>query len=113
LLKQAIIYQEKQRLAIARALVKKPPIFLFDDSFSALDFQTDATLRQALQNNLKDSTIIIVAQRISTIMHADNIIVIDNGRIVGQGQHQDLLINSEVYREIAESQLSATELKEK
>jgi len=104
---------QKQRLAIARALVKRPPIFLFDDSFSALDFKTDAALRQALQNNLKTSTIIIVAQRISTIMQADNIIVLDNGKIVGQGKHQDLLVSSAVYREIAESQLSATELKEK
>jgi len=104
---------QKQRLAIARALVKKPPIFLFDDSFSALDFKTDAALRQALQNNLKTSTIIIVAQRISTIMQADNIIVLDNGKIVGQGKHQDLLTSSAVYREIAESQLSATELKKK
>jgi len=104
---------QKQRLAIARALVKKPPIFLFDDSFSALDFKTDAALRQALQNNLKNTTIIIVAQRISTIMQADNIIVLDNGKIVGQGRHQDLLINSAVYQEIAQSQLSAAELKEK
>lgn len=104
---------QKQRLTIARALVKKPPIFLFDDSFSALDFKTDAALRQALEKDLKDSTIIIVAQRISTIMHADNIIVLDNGRIVGQGRHQELLASSEVYREIAESQLTAAELKEK
>ncbi len=104
---------QKQRLAIARALVKKPPIFLFDDSFSALDFKTDAALRQALEKNLKSTTIIIVAQRISTIMQADNIIVLDNGKIVGQGKHQDLLISSPVYREIAESQLSAAELKEK
>lgn len=101
---------QKQRLAIARALIKKPPIFLFDDSFSALDFKTDAALRQALEKNLKNSTIIIVAQRISTIMNADNIIVLDNGKIVGQGKHRDLLISSPVYREIAESQLSAAEL---
>lgn len=104
---------QKQRLAIARALVKKPPIFLFDDSFSALDFKTDAALRRALEKNLKTSTIIIVAQRISTIMQADNIIVLDNGKIVGQGKHRDLLTSSSVYREIAESQLSASELKEK
>lgn len=103
---------QKQRLAIARALVKKPPLFLFDDSFSALDFRTDAALRRALKNNLKNSAIIIVAQRISTIMNADHIIVLDNGRIVGQGRHQDLLNSSTVYREIAESQLSAVELKE-
>jgi ATP-binding cassette subfamily B protein len=101
---------QKQRLTIARALVKRPPIFLFDDSFSALDFKTDAALRQALDRELKDSTIIIIAQRISTIMKADNIIVLDNGRIVGQGRHEDLLATSPVYREIAESQLSADEL---
>jgi ATP-binding cassette, subfamily B, multidrug efflux pump len=104
---------QKQRLAIARALVKKPPIFLFDDSFSALDFKTDASLRQALQKKLKNTTIIIVAQRISTIMQADNIIVLNNGKIAGQGKHQDLLNSSAVYREIAESQLSAAELNEK
>lgn len=104
---------QKQRLAIARALVKKPAIFLFDDSFSALDFKTDAALRQALEKNLKNTTIIIVAQRISTIMKADNIIVLDNGRVAGQGKHRELLASSSVYREIAESQLSAAELKEK
>lgn len=102
---------QKQRLTIARALIKKPPIFLFDDSFSALDFKTDAALRQALNTELKDSTIIIIAQRISTIMQADNIIVLDNGQIVGQGKHEDLLISSPIYREIAESQLSVSELK--
>lgn len=104
---------QKQRLAIARALIKKPPIFLFDDSFSALDFKTDAALRQALEKNLKNSTIIIVAQRISTIMNADNIIVLDNGKIAGQGRHRDLLNSSPIYREIAESQLSAAELTNK
>jgi len=104
---------QKQRLSIARALVKMPPIFLFDDSFSALDYKTDADLRQAIKLNLKHSTIIIVAQRISTIMQADNIIVLDNGVIVGSGRHRELLKNSKVYREIAESQLSAAELKNK
>jgi ATP-binding cassette subfamily B protein len=104
---------QKQRLAIARALAKRPPIFLFDDSFSALDFKTDAALREALQKELKQSTMIIVAQRISTIMYADHIIVLDKGVVVGQGKHNDLLATSNVYREIAESQLSADELKEK
>jgi ATP-binding cassette subfamily B protein len=86
---------------------------LFDDSFSALDFKTDAALREALQKELKQSTMIIVAQRISTIMYADHIIVLDKGVVVGQGKHNDLLATSNVYREIAESQLSADELKEK
>jgi ATP-binding cassette subfamily B multidrug efflux pump len=104
---------QKQRLTIARALVKRPPIFLFDDSFSALDFKTDAALREALQKELKQSTMVVVAQRISTIMYADHIIVLDKGVIVGQGKHDDLLATSSVYREIAESQLSADELKEK
>jgi ATP-binding cassette subfamily B protein len=102
---------QKQRLTIARALVKRPPIFLFDDSFSALDFKTDAALREALQKELKQSTIIVVAQRISTIMYADHIIVLDKGIIVGQGKHDELLATSNVYREIAESQLSAEELR--
>jgi ATP-binding cassette subfamily B protein len=104
---------QKQRLSIARALVKHAPVFLFDDSFSALDFKTDLALRKSLRQELKDSTIIIVGQRISTIMHADNIIVLDNGVIVGQGKHEDLLISSSIYREIAESQLSSDELKKK
>lgn len=102
---------QKQRLTIARALVKRPPIFLFDDSFSALDFKTDAALREALQKELKQSTMVVVAQRISTIMYSDHIIVLDKGVIVGQGKHEDLLAASSVYREIAESQLSADELK--
>jgi len=101
---------QKQRLSIARALVKKSPVILFDDSFSALDFKTDAVLRSELQKELKSSTIIIVAQRISTIMHADNIIVLDNGKIVGQGRHAALLSSCRVYQEIAESQLSVEEL---
>lgn len=101
---------QKQRLSIARALIKKAPIFLFDDSFSALDFQTDAALRRALKSQLKNATIIIVAQRISTIMQADNILVLENGQIVGQGRHADLLKTCRVYKEIAESQLSAAEL---
>jgi ATP-binding cassette subfamily B multidrug efflux pump len=101
---------QKQRLSIARALVKKAPIYIFDDSFSALDFKTDAALRRALQESVKDSTIIIIAQRISTIMNADQIIVMDEGRAVGIGKHKDLLKTCREYREIAESQLSMEEL---
>jgi ATP-binding cassette subfamily B protein len=103
---------QKQRLSIARALAKKPEIYLFDDSFSALDFKTDAALRKSLSKEVEGSTIIIVAQRISTIMHAEKIIVMNEGRVVGQGTHKELLKKSSVYREIAESQLSADELKE-
>lgn len=102
---------QKQRLAIARALIKQAPVVLFDDSFSALDYRTDAALRRALATKLKMSTIIIVAQRISTILHADNIIVLDNGRIVGEGKHAQLLASCAVYQEIANSQLTAEELK--
>jgi len=101
---------QKQRLSIARALAKKPDIFIFDDSFSALDYKTDAALRKALKNEIKDCTVIIVAQRISTIMDAEKILVIDEGRIVGEGTHEELLKNCEVYREIAFSQLSMEEL---
>ena len=101
---------QKQRLAIARALVKKPPIYIFDDSFSALDFKTDATLRRALKKHTGDSTVLIVAQRISTIMTAEQIIVLDEGRVVGKGTHQELLKSCTTYREIAESQLSEEEL---
>ena len=103
---------QKQRLSIARALAYKPEIYIFDDSFSALDFATDAKLRKALEKETLDKTVLIVAQRISTIMHADNIIVIDDGRIVGQGRHEELLKNCKIYQEIAESQLSEEELKE-
>jgi len=103
---------QRQRLSIARALAKKPQIYLFDDSFSALDFKTDSSLRKALKNEVSQATFIVVAQRISTIMQAEKIIVIDQGRIVGEGTHQELLKKSKVYREIAESQLSATELME-
>lgn len=101
---------QKQRLSIARALVKRPEIYVFDDSFSALDFKTEAKLQQALRREVGDATVIIVAQRISSIMNADNILVIDEGKIVAQGKHRELLENSEVYREIAESQLSEEEL---
>lgn len=101
---------QKQRLAIARAIAKDPKIFIFDDSFSALDLKTDAALRKALAENVKDSTVIIVAQRISTILHAEQILVLDDGRIVGKGTHEELLKNCNVYQEIAKSQLSASEL---
>lgn len=101
---------QKQRLTIARAIAKNPSVFIFDDSFSALDLKTDAALRRALNEKVKDSTVIIVAQRISTILHADNILVLDNGSIVGSGTHEELLQNCEVYRQIARSQMSASEL---
>lgn len=101
---------QKQRLAIARAIVKQPKIFVFDDSFSALDMKTDAKLRKALADTVTDSTVIIVAQRISTILHADQILVLDDGEIVGKGTHSELLKTCEVYRQIAQSQLSAKEL---
>lgn len=101
---------QKQRLSIARALVKKPPIYIFDDSFSALDFKTDAALRHALKEYTGDSTVLIVAQRVSTIMNAEQIIVLDDGKMVGKGTHGELLSTCPEYREIAESQLSAEEL---
>lgn len=101
---------QKQRLAIARAIAKNPKIFIFDDSFSALDLKTDAALRKALSEKVKDSTVIIVAQRISTILHAEQILVLDDGKIVGKGTHEQLLKSCEVYRQIAKSQLSAKEL---
>lgn len=101
---------QKQRLAIARAIAKNPKIFVFDDSFSALDLKTDAALRKALSDKVKDSTVIIVAQRISTILHADQILVLDDGRIVGKGTHEELIKTCDVYRQIAKSQLSAKEL---
>lgn len=101
---------QKQRLSIARAIAKHPKIFLFDDSFSALDYKTDLTLRKELAKQTADSTVIIVAQRISTILHADNILVLDEGRIVGSGTHEELLTSCETYQEIAKSQLSEAEL---
>lgn len=101
---------QKQRLSIARAIAKKPELYIFDDSFSALDYKTDATLRKTLKEELSDSTIIIVAQRISTIMKAEQILVLDDGRIVGKGTHKELLKNCEVYQQIASSQLSEEEL---
>lgn len=101
---------QKQRLAIARALAKNAKIYVFDDSFSALDFKTDAALRKALNKEVSDATVLIVAQRISTILHADQIIVLDEGRIVGKGTHKELLAGNQVYQEIARSQLSQKEL---
>ena len=101
---------QKQRLSIARAIAKEPEIFIFDDSFSALDFKTDAKLRKALKTETKESTVLIVAQRISTILDADQIVVLDEGKVVGIGKHKELLKNCEIYKEIALSQLSKEEL---
>ena len=102
---------QKQRLAIARALYKKSPVLVFDDSFSALDFKTDAKLRAALKENAADKNVIIVAQRVGTIMNADRIIVLDDGKVVGQGKHSELMKSCAVYADIARSQLSEEELK--
>ena len=102
---------QKQRLSIARAVYRHPEILIFDDSFSALDFKTDRAVRDALEREAKDSTKLIVAQRIGTIMNADRIIVLDDGKVVGQGTHKELMDNCEVYRQIAQSQLSENELK--
>ena len=101
---------QRQRLSIARALVKKAPIYIFDDTFSALDFKTDARLRKALGQYTTDATVLIVAQRVSTIMHAEQIVVLDEGHVVGIGTHEELLRTCDTYREIAESQLSKEEL---
>ena len=101
---------QKQRLSIARAIAKKPLVYIFDDSFSALDLKTDAKVRSELKKNVGDSTVIIVAQRISTILHADQILVMDDGVIVGKGTHEELLKSCETYRQIASSQLSSEEL---
>jgi len=101
---------QKQRLSIARAIVKRPPIYVLDDSFSALDFKTDAALRRAFKEQAADSTLLIVTQRVSTIMNAEQIIVLDEGRIVGKGTHKDLMETCETYREIATSQLTQEEL---
>ena len=101
---------QKQRLSIARALIRKPDIYVFDDSFSALDFKTDKKLRNALKQVTQNATVIIIAQRVSSVIDADNILVLDDGKIVGQGTHKELLKNSDVYREIVESQLSQEEI---
>ena len=103
---------QKQRLSIARALVRRPEIYIFDDSFSALDFKTDARLRAALKREIQDSTVLIVAQRVSTVMDADQIIVLDDGQVVGIGTHRELMRTCEVYREIVTSQLSMEEIAE-
>ena len=101
---------QKQRISIARAIAREPEIYIFDDSFSALDYKTDSLLRKGLKKYTKDATTLIVAQRIGTIMNADKIIVLDEGTAVGQGTHQELLENCEVYKQIALSQLSKEEL---
>jgi ATP-binding cassette, subfamily B, multidrug efflux pump len=100
---------QKQRIAIARALARRPPIYLFDDSFSSLDFKTDAALRAALKSEIKDATVLIVAQRVSTVMDADRIIVLDDGKIAGMGTHPTLMLDCPVYREIVASQLCLEE----
>ncbi|MGN1378496.1 MAG: ABC transporter ATP-binding protein, partial [Dorea sp.] len=101
---------QKQRLSIARAIAKHPDVYIFDDSFSALDYRTDATLRAALKEKTADSTVMIVAQRISTILHAEQIIVLEDGQIVGKGTHKELLKNCDAYYQIASSQMSEQEL---
>jgi ATP-binding cassette subfamily B protein len=101
---------QKQRLSIARALVKQAEIYLFDDSFSALDYKTDAMLRSALRHEVSSATVIIVAQRVSTVMDADRILVLDDGKLVGVGTHRELLKNCPVYQEIVSSQLSPEEI---
>lgn len=101
---------QKQRLSIARALVRRPEIYVFDDSFSALDFKTDANLRAALREETTEATVLIVAQRVSTVMDADRIIVLEQGRIAGMGTHGELMASSDVYREIVTSQLSEEEI---
>ena len=101
---------QKQRLSIARAIAREPEIYIFDDSFSALDYKTEFNLRKALKEYTKDATNLIVAQRIGTIKEADQIIVLDQGNVVGHGTHKELLKNCEVYKEIALSQLSKEEL---
>jgi ATP-binding cassette subfamily B protein len=102
---------QRQRLAIARAVMKKPEIYLFDDSFSALDMKTDRQLRSNLKESMGDSTMIVVAQRVNTIMDATRILVLDNGEVVGQGTHKELLKSCQLYREIAEIQLGKEEVK--
>ena len=103
---------QKQRLSIARAIAKHPDVYIFDDSFSALDYKTDTVLRSALKEKTTDSVVLIVAQRISTILHAEQIIVLDDGKIVGKGTHEELLKTCDTYYQIAASQLSESELKE-
>ena len=101
---------QKQRLSIARALVKKADLYVFDDSFSALDFKTDAALRRALAEEIKDSAVLIIAQRISTILHADQIIVLNDGKIAGKGRHEELMSSCPVYVDIVNSQMKGGKL---
>lgn len=101
---------QKQRLSIARAIIRKPEVYIYDDSFSALDFQTDARLRRALKKEITGAIVLIVAQRVSTIMDADQIIVLNDGKIAGKGTHRELLKTCPLYHEIAASQLSEEEL---
>ncbi len=101
---------QKQRISIARAIARKPEVLVFDDSFSALDYKTDKNLRKALKKEIKDTTVLVVAQRIGTIKNADKIIVLENGSIVGKGKHKELLKTCDVYKEIALSQFSEKEL---
>src|SRR5262249_29225123 len=101
---------QKQRLAIARAVVRKPDVYVFDDSFSALDFATDANLRAALRAETANATVFVVAQRISTVINADRIVVLDNGQVAGIGTHAELVAKNEVYREIVASQVSLEEV---
>jgi ATP-binding cassette subfamily B protein len=101
---------QRQRLAIARAIAKNPRIYIFDDSFSALDYKTDALLRSAIQREIGEATMIVIAQRINTIKNADQIIVLDEGQVVGIGKHRELLASCDVYKQIALSQLSLEEL---
>ena len=101
---------QKQRISIARAIAREPEIYIFDDSFSALDYKTDSILRRELKNYTKNATTLIVAQRIGTIMNADKILVLEDGKVVGIGKHKDLLKTCEVYKQIALSQLSREEL---
>lgn len=103
---------QKQRLSIARAVVKEPDIYIFDDSFSALDYKTDAILRSRLKGVTQNATVLIVAQRVGTIMDADQIIVLDKGEIVGRGTHEELMQSNDIYREIANSQLNSQSLTE-
>ncbi len=101
---------QRQRLSIARALVKRPEVYVFDDSFSALDFKTDSRLRAALESETREATVLIVAQRVSTILHADRIVVLDEGRVCGIGTHEELMETCETYREIVYSQLTEEEI---
>ena len=103
---------QKQRISIARAIARDPEIYIFDDSFSALDYKTDSILRKELKNYTKNATTLIVAQRIGTIMNADKILVLEDGKVVGIGKHKELLKNCDVYKQIALSQLSSKELED-